>query len=144
LATLLEAAGFRFHSPLRPAAPSMLATPPAGAWLGTRHAAEKKVRGLHLHTLHPIEGYFSHWEDGPLDDAKKIHQWLVANRGNYLEWVALADITLSADRAAAWRARTRQLVDDAHLRGLRVGIAVEVPQEAERQEGFNLLDAPAT
>jgi hypothetical protein len=143
LSDLLEAAGFRFHRPLHPAAPGSLSAPAPGR-IGAQHAAEKKLRGLHLHTLHPIEGYFSHWADGPLDDAQRIHAWLVENRGNYIEWVALADITRDAARADAWRARTRALVADAHLRGLSVGIGVELFRASDLQNGFNLVDTDPT
>ena len=56
LATLLESAGFRFHQPLRPAAPKTLAQPPSDSpGFGVVHAAEKKLRGIHLHTPLTLE-----------------------------------------------------------------------------------------
>jgi hypothetical protein len=141
LATLLEAAGFKFHSPLHPQAPATIGTIPDSI-LGAVHAPEKKLRGVHLHTIHPIEAYNSHWADGPLDDAKKIHHWIVANRGNYIQWVALNDIQKDPTRAAAWQAKTKELVDDAHNRGLRVGIGVQLYGASDLQKGFNLINTP--
>ena len=42
-----------------------------------------------MHTLHPIEGYYDFWE--PSEDhlyrAKRVIDWTIKNRGNYIEWV---------------------------------------------------------
>jgi hypothetical protein len=110
-----------------------------------RHTPEKQLRGIHFHTQHPIEAYFAYWADGPLDDVKHIHSWTVENRGNYVEWMGLGDIVDSPARAADWRARTAQIIDDAHARGLRTGLGVELFARSDFQHGFNLVDGdPAT
>lgn len=148
LAELLEATGFRFHHPLAPRAPAKLAPPPASSpVLGVLHQPETALRGLHLHTLHPIESLWAYWSGDDMQDladARRINQWIVDNRGNYVQWVALDDIQTDPARAAAWRTRTKQIVDDAHARGLRVGLAIQLFGKSNLQHGFDLLDGDPT
>ncbi|MBK7858305.1 MAG: hypothetical protein IPJ65_06720 [Archangiaceae bacterium] len=44
-------------------------------------------RGLHLHTLHPIEAYYDFWENGEsnLEGARRTVDFMVKNRGNYVQ-----------------------------------------------------------
>src|SRR5205823_1698469 len=82
LAQLLEDAGFRFLHPRRTHQPAELKLPAPRS--GNILVPEKTLRGLHLHTLHPIEAYFDFWENG--DGYQRVIDWLVKNRGNYLQW----------------------------------------------------------
>jgi hypothetical protein len=99
------------------------------------------VRGLRPHTIHPIEAYWAFWEpsDDSLARAKRIIDWTVKNRGNYVEWVALDDISISSDRAALWKPHTKAIVDYAHARGITVGIGIQLYQTASLQNGYTLL-----
>ena len=138
----VEDLGFRFRHPtdtLVPRVPALAAT--AEADFGVVHQPEIRVRGLQLHTLHPIEGYFALWEPSPgnAHDAHATVDWLVKNRGNFLQWPALEDI-LDADRRAAWQTYEREILDDAHLRGIRVGIGLELFGSANLQRAFDLID----
>ncbi|MGN6106543.1 MAG: hypothetical protein ACTHU0_15665, partial [Kofleriaceae bacterium] len=81
------------------------------------------------------------WEPsvGSRDDAHRIIDWTIKNRGNYLQWVALDDI-LDPDRHAAWQAFTRELIDYAHARGVRVGLNIQLFGQANLQLAFDLSD----
>jgi len=109
---------------------------------GTTHAPEIRVRGYQLHTLHPIESYYAFWEPSPgsTDDAHRIIDWIIKHRGNYVQWVGLDDI-LDADRHAAWKPFTRELIDYAHARGVRVGFNLQLFGRSNLQLAFDLVDA---
>ncbi len=141
LAHLLEEAGFRFFHPYRTRAPERLEPPKSVD--GSTHTPEIAVRGLHLHTLHPIEGYFDFWEPGAenLARARQTIDWLVKNRANYLQYPALDDVL---SNGAAWREHTRQILDYAHLRGVRVGVGVQLFGKSNLQRAFDLLDEPVS
>ncbi|MEJ7597610.1 MAG: hypothetical protein WKG01_06845 [Kofleriaceae bacterium] len=106
------------------------------------HAPQIRVRGFQLHTLHPIEGYFAFWEPSPraTNDAHRIIDWVIKNRGNFLQWVALDDIIDDAGRHAAWKTFTAELIDYAHARGVRVGINIQLFGQANLQQAFDLSD----
>ncbi|HUS63513.1 MAG TPA: hypothetical protein VMZ28_03180 [Kofleriaceae bacterium] len=144
VAHLLELHGVRFLHPWETYAPETPSLQPdAEAALGVVHQAEVAIRGLHLHTLHPIEAYRGLWEpaaDGALDEAAHVFNWLIANRGNHVQWVALDDI-LEPARGDAWRAYAAELVDLAHRRGLRTGIGLQLFGSSNLQRGFDLIDA---
>lgn len=84
LAQLLEEGGVRFYHPRRTHVPASLALPASAPAFGHVIAPEMTLRGLHLHTLHPIEAYFDFWEPSPahLEGARRVIDWLVKNRGN--------------------------------------------------------------
>ncbi|MEO8699500.1 MAG: hypothetical protein ABI867_05625 [Kofleriaceae bacterium] len=134
----LESLGFRFRHPFETFVPGELALVPPD---GEIHKPDVRVRGLQLHTLHPIEGYFAFWEPGAgsTNDAHRIIDWVVKNRGNYLQWVALDDI-LDPGRYVAWRDFTRELIDYAHMRGIRVGINLQLFGASNLQLAFDLVD----
>lgn len=140
-AAALEDLGFRFRHPFDTYVP---AEPVAhGARLeGTVHQPQIRVRGLQLHTLHPIEGYYAFWEPSPgsTDDAHRIIDWVVKNRGNYLQWVALDDI-MDPTRHMAWQAFTRELIDYAHSRGVKVGLNIQLFGRSNLQNAFDLSDS---
>ena len=141
LAQLLEDAGFRFFHPESTVVPKVVTAPDETKNLGKLFTPERALRGLRPHTIHPIEAYWAFWEpsDDSLARAKRIVDWTVKNRGNYLEWVALNDILSSTDRAGVWKTHTKQIVDYAHARGVRVGIGIQLFQASSLQNGFTLL-----
>ena len=123
---LLERLGFRFLHPLAPEAPTELAT--TGAFTTTERP-RLATRGIHLHTMHPIEltHVLNGWgPDGP-DDGDGFDEltgewalyleWLLANRQNTVEWVLLeADAWLAFSRGDTRRERlaTLNAMADAH------------------------------
>ena len=137
-AAALEALGFRFRHPFDTFVPDL---PALGELDGEVHQPEVRVRGLQLHTLHPVEGYFAFWEPsaGSRDDARRIIDWLVKNRGNFLQWVALDDI-LDPTRRLPWQEHTRELIDYAHARGVRVGLGLQLFGQSNLQLAFDLSD----
>lgn len=134
----LESLGFRFRHPFDPLVPKVPVLVAPDAKL---HEPEVRVRGIHLHTLHPIEGYFAVWEPsaGSTNDAHRIVDWVVKNRGNYLQWVALDNI-FKPENHEPWKAFTRELIDYAHFRGIRVGIGMQLFGQSNLQLGFDLSD----
>ncbi len=146
LAHVLEAMGFRFYHPARTRVPEALALPPAGDPLfGELHAPEMTVRGLHLHTLHPIEPYFALFDpsEASLVEATRILDWIVKNRGNFVQWWGLEGMREDTERARAIRAHQRQVIEHAHLRGLRTGLAVHLFSSSNLQRGYELSDGGA-
>lgn len=142
LAHALETFGYRFTHPFRTKTPDTLAAAPTAA-LGQEYAPEtKKRRGLHLHTLHPIEGLFSLWvpTDAHRDAALRILDFVIKNRGNFVQWAGLDDITDDAATRAAWAAHTQAITSVAHARGLKTGIGVELFGSGNLQNAFDLID----
>jgi len=139
VAGALENLGFRWRHPFEPYTPAVPAD--RGQEIGLVHVPQIRVRGLHIHTLHPIEGYFALWEPsaGSTSDAHRIIDWLIKNRGNYIQWAGLDDI-LKPDRYAAWKAFTQELLAYAHMRGVRVGFDMELFGQSNLQNAFDLSD----
>jgi hypothetical protein len=134
----LEGLGFRFRHPFEPYTPW---EPKLGEIDGDVHKPDIRVRGLQLHTLHPIEGYFAFWEPGKgsTNDAHRIIDWVVKNRGNFLQWVPLDNI-MQPDAHAAWKPFTQELLAYAHSRGVRVGINIQLFGQSNLQNAFDLSD----
>lgn len=136
---VLEQLGWRFHHPLdghQPPAPRLDA--PEG--FDVVHEPEVAHRGLHLHTLHPIEGLRDLWTPGSTDNAMSIIDWVVRQRGNHLQWVATDDITRDPTALADWRLHTAEVVEAAHARGVTVGLGVQLFGSGNLQQAFDLLD----
>ena len=144
LADLLEQSGLRFLHPFDSYAPDTLLPLPALA--GVAVIPEIATRGLHLHTLHPIEALPAFWmpEEGDTTRAEQVLDWVVKNRGNAVQWVALDDIISDSETAAAWQAHTRTINDAAHTRGLRTGLGIQLFGTSNLQRAFDLLDDPGT
>ncbi len=142
LAEVLEAFHFRFFHPRRTHVPERVPTPLSIAGIGEPQIPEIAVRGLHMHTLHPIEGYFDFWEPGEaqLEGARRTIDWVVKNRGNYLQYPALDDVLADAATADAWRAHTRAILEYAHRRGVRVGVGIQLFGQSNLQKAFDLID----
>jgi hypothetical protein len=135
----LEALGFRFRHPYDTFVPEF---PELGAIDEEVHRPQIRQRGLHLHTLHPAEGYFAFWEPSPQNkqDAHRVIDWLIKNRGNYIQWFALDDIITDPQRYAAWKPYTEELIAYAHARGIEVGIAFQLFGASNLQLSFDLVD----
>lgn len=137
-AAVLESLGFRFRHPfdtLMPRPPR-----PMTALGNELHQPQIRVRGLHLHTLHPIEGHFAFWipSAGSTHDAHRIIDWVIKNRGNYVQYAALDDIINDPDLYAKWKVFTRELIDYAHMRGIRIGINMQLFGNSNLQLAFAL------
>ncbi len=143
LTALLEAWGYRFYHPFAGHKPDVLKPLDATAGvLGVRHAPDIARRGLHLHTLHPIEALDAFWLPGErsLERAERILDWAVKSRANHVQWVSLDDITDSPATAAAWQDHTRQVVQMAHDRGLTTGMGIQLFGQSNLQNAFDLVD----
>lgn len=141
VAEAFELLGYRFRHPFDtyvPARPAPMAG--AVARLGVLHQPQMTERGLHLHTLHPTEAEYALWEptDGGVK-ARRIFDWIVKNRGNFVQWVGLDDI-LEPTRRAQWQADTAALLAAAHARGLRCGLGFQIFGASSLQLGFDLID----
>jgi hypothetical protein len=144
IAHWLESLGYRFNHPFRTYVPPSLPSAPAGDLVGKRFAPEQRRRGYHMHTLHPIEGLWDFWVPTPehLEGARKTLNWVVRNRGNYIQWAALDDIMPEGPTRTAWRAHTGAIFDLAHARGLKVGLGIQLFGQSNLQNAFDLLDVP--
>lgn len=96
-------------------------------------------RGLHLHTLHPIEALYDFWIGTEPEEAYKIIDWIIKIRGNYIQWVALNDIR-KEDRYLEWRLKTEKIIELAHRRGIKVGINCLVFANSSLQNGYLIED----
>jgi hypothetical protein len=136
----LESLGFRFRHPVDAYVPRV---PALGEVDEAVHQPQIRVRGFQLHTLHPIEGYFATWEPSAaaLFDAKRIIDWTIKNRGNFLQWVALENI-LRPEYGDAWKAHTQEIIAYAHARGVRVGLNIQLFGSANLQLAYDLVDEP--
>lgn len=138
----LEALGYRFVHPRYTKVPTEF-TAASAEVLNRDFAPEvKKRRGLHLHTLHPIESLYDFWLPGDenLDGGKRAIDFVIKNRGNYVQWAALDDIQKSATQRAAWQLHTRALTDYAHAHGVHTGIALQLFGQSNLQNAFDLID----
>ena len=150
LAHLLELYGYRFPHPFQARLPAVLPRELDGDHpdLLRVHSPEQSLRGLHLHTLHPIEGLFGFWEPVPGgvegDDLARVEavvDWVVKNRGNHLQWVGLDDIEPGGAAQEAWLARAIAANEAAHARGLSTGLGVQLFGSGNLQNAFDLLDS---
>jgi hypothetical protein len=132
----LQKVGFTFLNPFAPHAPEFLALAEIPS------LAEKPawpLRGIHLHTMHPIEltHVLNGWGEGGPQDAQGFErllpewelqcEWLLAHRQNQVQWVLLADKVHTAFNDSPERLqRLKRLVDLSHSWGLLTGIDVGV------------------
>jgi hypothetical protein len=137
VAAALENLGYRWRHPFDPYVPYQ--PKPGSATIGDVHQPETRVRGFHLHTLHPIEPYYALWE-GDVDRSREILDWIIKNRGNYVQWAALGNIVHDPDAYAAWRSATAEIIDAAHRRGMRIGINIQLFGASNLQQAFDLVD----
>lgn len=149
----LEALGYAFLHPLAPTRPASL--PATAPEVDRAEAPRWPIRGLQIHTMHPLEltDLLNGWgPGGPGDEAgwramlpewDRAVEWLVANRQNRVHWVLLwaatwADFADGVER----RARLAELVDRAHRFGVAVG--VDVPIALHQQHAYRLIRREGT
>ncbi|MBN2799108.1 MAG: hypothetical protein JXX28_08160 [Deltaproteobacteria bacterium] len=140
VAEVLEGVGFRFHHPHAQVAPCAL-SPAVVVEPARLRRPEIARRGLHLHTLHPIEALFDFEvpsADGQ-ERAARVIDWMVKNRGDHLEWFAL-DNLLDPLAQQAWEQHVAPILERAHARGVSTGIGIQLFGAANLQQGFDLLD----
>ena len=137
---LLERAGLLFLHPTQTHVPRSLTDP---GTLDEAFAPHYRMRGTHMHTLHPIE-YESTLlgaSDDTLERFAQLLGWLIARRQNYLEWNLLR--TVDSER---WLEHATQMVEIAHARGFQMSIVA--PFAFRQQNSFTLVSpestAPAT
>jgi hypothetical protein len=143
LAHALELLGFRFFHPERTVVPSAIAKVPLPAELaGVVQEPEMSFRGMQLHTLHPIDPLydFNVPSEDALARAKGVIDWLVKNRGDYLQWIALDDIQQIPDRYAPWLAHAQAIVEYAHSRGVDVGLVIQIFGMSSLQHAWILIE----
>lgn len=136
---ILEDIGYRFLSPYKEYVPESINLSEFIKSLkdgsGYIHTPFMGIRGLHLHTLHPIEGFYDIWLGSDTDNAFRIIDWLVKIRGNFIQWVALRDIN-NVERYNEWKNKTQSIIEYAHKRGIRVGINCLVFAASSLQNGY--------
>ena len=148
LFSVLEKLGFSFLHPLDPTVPERLAFDPQS--IDTRESPHLRIRGIHLHTMHPLEltNLLNGWgKTGPDDAAgftnmlaewRSFLTWMLANKLNRVQWVLLAspqwaDFVKSDTRLQ----RLTALVSIAHDFGIETGI--DAPIALRQQNAFRLL-----
>jgi hypothetical protein len=144
ITALLENLGYAFYSPYEASAPATLLRPETAPGFGVDHSPSQTLRGVQLHTLHPIEAYFDFWERSPesLERAKRDIDWIVRQRGNFVQWVALGDPQADDATEAAYREHTKAITDYAHRRGVKVGVAVQLFAKGSLQNNWVLIRSP--
>lgn len=142
LADLLERMNYRFYHPYKSYVPDEVKYPQILDIQQEWQQPEMERRGIHMHTLHPIEGYYDFWEpsEESLYRAKCVIDWTIKNRGNYIEWVGLDNITDNPIAHEAWKAHTQAIIQDVHQRGATVGIGVQLFGASNLQNAFDLVD----
>lgn len=119
----------------------------SGGALNVIEQPQWNIRGIHIHTMHPLEltellnGFGKNlsidtWEI--TSEYDMFCEWLVANRQNRLEWVLLWSESWSEYADSELRKhRLRALVERAHEYGLLVGI--DVPIALRQQHSWSLI-----
>ena len=143
LGQALEQLGVGFFHPHRTHVPTRLGKTIPNEKLAAVVVPEIAERGLHLHTLHPIEAYYAFLEPGAenLEDAKRIVNWGILIGVNYFQWLALDDISTPAT-AEAWGQHSKAIIDYIHQRGARVGIGIQMFGSSNLQQAFDLINDP--
>jgi hypothetical protein len=139
----LEGLGFGFFHPFRTHVPEVAGERLADSLVGNTVRPEVGRRGLHLHTLHPIEGYFAVWEPGEsnLESARRIINWGIATGANYFQWTALDDV-LDPAAGDPWRQHTAAILETIHARGAGAGVGVQLFGASNLQQAYDLIDDP--
>lgn len=142
LSDILERMNYRFYHPYKSYVPDEVVYPQVLDIQEEWQQPEMVRRGLHMHTLHPIEGYYDFWEpsDEHLYRAKRVIDWTIKNRGNYIEWVGLDNITDNPIAHEAWKTHTQAILETVHRRGATAGIGVQLFGSGNLQNAFDLVD----
>jgi hypothetical protein len=140
LAQLMEWHGWRFAHPFDTEVPEVPKLSSA-AQLGKPFAPEMARRGYHPHTLHPIEAMYDVWGDPDPKRAAAMLDWVVRNRGNYLQWPGVDNIVEDSQARERWAASTAEVISAAHARGMKVGVGVQLFGLSNLQQAYDLLDS---
>ena len=144
---LLEELGFAFMHPLAPTRPAKIVIP---ATLTLDEKPTWRIRGIHLHAMHPLEltELLQGWGNGSPDDAAGWEamlpewdtylEWMLANRQNRVEWNLLwADSWGAFADGPVRQARLATLVQHAHAHGLGAGVDAAIALQQQHQ--FRLI-----
>ncbi|MFO0725787.1 MAG: hypothetical protein U1E65_18530 [Myxococcota bacterium] len=144
----LEALGFAFLHPLAPHRPQGLGAAPA---LDLESTPRWRIRGLQLHTMHPLElaDLLNGWGPlGPDDEAgwramlpewETFLEWMVANGQNHVHWLPLLGESWRSFAESPTRyARFAELTARAHAFGIEVG--VDVPLVLHQQHAWRMIE----
>ncbi len=150
---LLEHLGFAFLHPLAPTAPAAIDL--AFADVDRTTSPRWPVRGLQLHTMHPLEltDLLNGWGvDSPEDRAgwesmlpewDTFLEWSLANGQNRVHWVLLwAEPWGVFGDSEERRARLETLVDHAH--DFAVGAGIDTPIRQQQQQTFRMIRQDGT
>jgi hypothetical protein len=141
LTHMLEIAGFGFPHPFYHVSPENVDIKSVREKIaeidGNLFKPEIPQRGIHLHTLHPVEGLFSFWMGSPegLKEAFKIVRWVAMQRGNFIKWVSLNDIYNDA-KYEKWKEHTSRILNYIHKLGMKAGIGVELFASSNFQRAY--------
>ena len=138
---LLEELGLRFLHPFADHVPDALQWP-ADRPDAVRRSPDIPRRGLHMHTLHPIEGMFDFWMPSGEGTARAeaTIDWVIKDYGNHIQWVSLDNIEAGGIARSNWQVHTAAILDAAHARGVTVGLGVQLFGSGNLQQAFDLLD----
>ncbi len=148
---VLESLGFAFLHPLDPVLPRRSHLRPRDTDRTER--PRWPLRGLHLNTKHPTEladflnGFGPQgptdavgWE-GQRGEWHSLLEWMLANRQNHLHWALLESPDWQGfARSSSRQMRLSRLVNDAHARGIAVGIDLSLA--LERENAFRMVTQP--
>ena len=115
----LEELGIRFFHPKDELIPTQFRWPDA---IDIRRQPATKIRGIHMHTLHPVETFDALFSPGEqnLADAKELIDWLVKTGHNRLQWYLMSTIDLDT-----WSPHATAIAEYAHGRGVDLGMTVQ-------------------
>ncbi len=134
----LEELGIRFFHPFQEFIPKF-----KGIFLPKMinivRASPYKIRGIHLHLLHPIEYLRSFNEAGEqnLSEAKMFIDWIQKTGQNYIQWSILKTLDFST-----WIEHAKKILDYAHMRGIKVGAVVLLWSGSSLQNAYVLVESP--
>jgi hypothetical protein len=140
--------GFGFLHPLAPSKPASFVIP--NTPINRTEAPRWHVRGLHIHTQHPIElaNLLNGWgQTGTNDEAgfqamvpewSTYLEWMIANHQNRVEWSLLDSASWSDFVESDTRQkRLAQVVSLAHTWGVETG--ADAPIALQQQHAFRLV-----
>ena len=148
----LEAIGFAFLHPLSPTIPATLTAPRDFTRNEKPFVA---LRGIHVHTMHPLEltHVLEGWGPRGMNDAAGFEslvpewstymEWLLANKQNFVEWVLLEDAAWGDfNRSTTRQSRLAKLNAIADAWGIET--AIDAPVSMEQQNAFRLVGDATT
>ncbi len=145
---LLEELGMGFLHPLAPTTPKTMNAIAPG--IARKEEPRWPIRGLQLHTMHPLEltHLLNGWGPKGTNDATgweqmlpewdRFLEWMLANGQNRVHWLLLEAKTWEEFASSETRrTRLKRLVDRAHDFGIAVG--VDVPIVLQQQHTWMLV-----